>query len=580
MNKYLLLLILTVCIGQCLNAQQTVLTDNREFVCLGSSTTITCEYGNSASYNWEVSADGGNSWNPVPVNSVYSFTTNGLGSFFTITPTDLSLNHDIYRCTVTLSRSTYSPSAGDTLYINTTVPPAPLFLSPQTTVCSGSTESYTIIGDYTDDSVYWSTSDYYQDDGGGLNLTTQSMYFSGTYASDKVYATGKNGCGFGSNSFVTVTIAPLQATLAGTAGGATVCTTSSVYSEFAGAATIYSDGTCSPIAAVTPSGASPVSGAIQSCVTVDAGVQSFNGIPYVPRYYSLEPTSNASTSTATVTLYFTQADFDAYNAARGSNPALPTGPADATGISNLHITQFHGTGTTPDTYVGGSGDIVPNAGNVVWNAGASRWEVTFNITGFSGFFASGGPIVTLPLTLTDFSGRATLAGNVLDWTTVIEENTNYFEVQRAVDGAAGFADLAKVTAAGNSQQTLQYSYDDVMKGDSHPAYSYRLKMTDLDGKFTYSKIVTLQPLISGLSVRVSPNPFVQPLSLIVFAPAVAPAVLTVTDMSGKKLIVKALTLQKGENSLDAGMLAGLSQGLYFIHVATDTQQQTIKFVKE
>ena len=46
---------------------------------------------------------------------------------------------------------------------------------------------------------------------------------------------------------------------------------------------------------VTPSGAGPVSGNVQSCVTVDATVQSYNGVPYVPRHYSLEPAANAAT---------------------------------------------------------------------------------------------------------------------------------------------------------------------------------------------------------------------------------------------------------------------------------------------
>jgi hypothetical protein len=212
----------------------------------------------------------------------------------------------------------------------------------------------------------------------------------------------------------------------------------------------------------------------------------------------------------------------------------------------------------------------------VWNATASRWEVTFDITGFSGFFVSGGSIIPLPLTLASFAGKQTKAGNQLSWTTSIEENTAFFDLQREETAGADFRDIAEIPAAGNSHQLLQYSYADVAGGDA----LYRLKMVDIDGKFTYSKIVVLGAAVEGLAIRVLPNPAHQPLTLTVGSPVVAGAVLTVTDMSGKRLLEKRLTLQKGNNSLDPGILAGVPQGMYLIGVATDKQQQTIKFVKD
>jgi hypothetical protein len=43
-----------------------------------------------------------------------------------------------------------------------------------------------------------------------------------------------------------------------------------------------------------------VTGTVTSCVTLASSVPSYNGVAYVPRYYSLEPATNASTSTADV----------------------------------------------------------------------------------------------------------------------------------------------------------------------------------------------------------------------------------------------------------------------------------------
>jgi hypothetical protein len=553
---------------------QFIYGSGKTFACAGTGTVIQTESGYSPGFFWQVSTNNGTAWSTITDNGIYSTSTTGQ---LTIDPVIFMSNY-LYRYAATSNPTVFSTA--DTLVVFSTAANRPVFVGPATSVCQGQTVVYTVSGDLNSDSTYWSATNATSlITFGAINDTVNLVNFS-TTGSATIYAISNNGCGNFDNASVTVTVNPLQTTLGGTAGGGTDCAT---FSVMPGVATTYSDGTCSPIAAVTPSGSSPVSGSIQSCVTVDASVPTYSGIPYVSRYYNIEPVVNASTSTATVTLYYAQADFDAYNTARGSFPALPTGPSDATGISNLTISQFHGTGTTPDTYVGGSGTITPTS--VVWNSTASRWEVTFSVTGFSGFFVSGSSIIPLPLTLTGFAGRSMTAGNLLSWTTAMEENTAYFAVQRAAAndpaaGGSGFLPLAKVPAAGNSNLTLQYSYMDTLTGAAHPAYSYRLQMTDLDGKYTYSNIVTLQPLVSALAVRISPNPFVQPVSLVVSAPVAGSAVLAVTDVNGRKLAEKALVLQQGDNSLDPSLISNLHPGLYFIHVSMGTQQQTIKFVRE
>ncbi len=542
------------------------------FGCIGSSTFVAIDLSEFVpSTIWQESTDGGSSWHEVPNSPPYSF---GVGFFrlhhtavLYIDNLSLSMNHYLYR--VIISDGTSSATSRIlTLYVAQDPPGAVEFVNPVTDVCQGAFVQYTIHGGLQEDSIRWGNLR-----GGGTADTISSANFPnvGTISFN---ALAINGCGSSMSNTITVTVHPIQPTTAGTTGGGSVC--SNFYSGL-NIPTTFSDGSCNPIAMLTPSGANPISGNIQSCVTVDATVQSFGGIPYVPRHYSLTSSlTDPSTATATVTLYFTQADFDAYNAARGTNPALPMNSSDAAGIANLHISQFHGTGTTPDTYVGGSGDIDPDDNNIIWNATASRWEVTFDITGFSGFFVSGSSIIPLPLTLTEFSGKTTKAGNQLHWTTAMEENTAYFEIQRE-GGDSVFVDLAKVPAAGNSNQLLQYDYLDASAAG---AYAYRLKMVDLDGKSTYSRILALGSATDALTIKVSPNPAHQLLSLTVGSPEATGAVLTVMDMSGKKILEKQVSLLKGNNSIDPGILARLPQGMYLIGVATDKQQQIVKFVKE
>lgn len=64
--------------------------------------------------------------------------------------------------------------------------------------------------------------------------------------------------------------------------------------------------------------------------TVNSAAQpTLNGRPYVQRHYEIapdEPDENDPAATGTVTLYFTQAEFDAFNDFPGNSSFLPTGP--------------------------------------------------------------------------------------------------------------------------------------------------------------------------------------------------------------------------------------------------------------
>jgi len=142
---------------------------------------------------------------------------------------------------------------------------------------------------------------------------------------------------------------------------------------------------------VVPSGAHPVSGPLTTRVYVDSTLQTYDSSVYVQRHYEIEPATDAATATATITLYFTQQDFNVFNAQPGHGSDLPTGPDDASGIANLRVYQFHGTSSVgdPGSHQGGAVEIDPVNSNVVWDPVTQSWSVTFDVTGFSGFFIGG-----------------------------------------------------------------------------------------------------------------------------------------------------------------------------------------------
>ena len=187
-----------------------------------------------------------------------------------------------------------------------------------------------------------------------------------------------------------------------------------------------------------------------------------------------------------------------------------------------------------------------------------------------------GPV--LPLTLTDFSGHAEGTQVRLQWTTASEQNTSTFEIQRGNNGS-DFPTVGIVSAAGNSTQTLHYDYTDTPPVTSAPAYFYRLKMSDLDGRGTYSPVLRIGVPSSGLSFSAYPNPFREHLVVTMEAAEADKAQLTVHDLNGKQLLRLDLSIQKGANSFPLPATMRLPAGLYLLNIATSHQQQTIRVLK-
>ena len=93
----------------------------------------------------------------------------------------------------------------------------------------------------------------------------------------------------------------------------------------------------------------------------------------------------------------------------------------------------------------------------------------------------------LPVELVTFKGKNTQGGNLLTWATAMETNTIHFYVERSVDGKT-FEKIGQVKAQGSntSYQFLDESYKSPLRGLG--AY-YRLKINDLGGSSTFSKVV-------------------------------------------------------------------------------------------
>lgn len=92
---------------------------------------------------------------------------------------------------------------------------------------------------------------------------------------------------------------------------------------------------------------------------------------------------------------------------------------------------------------------------------------------------------TLPVELLKFEGNTFEGYNLLSWTTGMELNNDYFEVQKSINGK-DFKTIDMVNGNGTSETEVNYAYYDTNPDDA--AY-YRLKQVDFDGAFEYTKTI-------------------------------------------------------------------------------------------
>ena len=305
---------------------------------------------------------------------------------------------------------------------------------------------------------------------------------------------------------------------------------------------------------------------ISGTATAKLWVETTQPAQFVKRHYEITPVTNATTATGRVTLYFTQQEFTDFNAVNTTK--LPTGPADATGIANLLIekrpgTSSNGTGL-PGTYTGTPVTINPTDADIVWNAGASRWEVTFDVTGFSGFFGKTTAAV-LPVKWLSVTGNVASSGNAtINW-LVAEQNVANYEVQKSTDGHS-FLNIGTVASKGNGQNNYSFTDATYLKGIGY----YRIRQIDVDGRSSLSAIVKL----GGTNEKaVSVYPVPARTTVVVTVPqTLVTTNATLFDNTGKQ--IRTILLTNTASTID---VSDLPSGIYVLRF---TNGSTSKLVKE
>jgi len=277
------------------------------------------------------------------------------------------------------------------------------------------------------------------------------------------------------------------------------------------------------------------------------------------------PTTNNPSGNYDITLFYTQAEIDGWHLATGQN------------LSDIQLVKTTNpiSAVTPADPTGGGTVTVgaPAISTLGTNTG-----LTYSFTnGFSGFGAGVPGISILPVGLLDFEGQIRDHNAFLSWSTSFEAGSKGFGIERSYDGNV-YTTIGFVPSAGNSATRQDYSFKD--PAIAQDLSYYRLKETDLDDQFKYSKILLLKdPSASVRSFTVLSNPFTDNLDIAFGRAPVGRVQLRLLDITGKELLRQAGTeTGLGRMRVD---LSGrhLSPGVYLLEVGFNGGIYTEKVIK-
>ncbi len=175
----------------------------------------------------------------------------------------------------------------------------------------------------------------------------------------------------------------------------------------------------------------------------------------------------------------------------------------------------------------------------------------------------------LPVTLIDFKANKYNESVLLNWYATRETNFKNFEIERSADGIH-FANTGIV----NGANLANYSFMDNSLPDVATVF-YRLKMIDIDGKFTYSKVVSIRLKNIFSNALVYPNPAGNALAIKLKNTLSASSILKVNDIAGRTVLQKKINAAQNNIQLD---IQQLPAGRYFITIKNNSSLINESFI--
>jgi len=193
-------------------------------------------------------------------------------------------------------------------------------------------------------------------------------------------------------------------------------------------------------------------------------------------------------------------------------------------------------------------------------------RVQFNNYSFvnDGYYTIGSKdylVSPLPIELLSFNAIQNKDVVNIFWETASETNNDYYTVERSKDGIV-FEPVSITKGSSKSLQNLEYAETDFnpLSGISY----YRLKQTDLNGEFTYSKIVAVNYHFGDIGMDVYPNPNSGDFKISLTGIENKEVLVVVRDISGKECFSKIILTQDKDQIIAVDLSGTLKPGTYIV----------------
>jgi len=182
----------------------------------------------------------------------------------------------------------------------------------------------------------------------------------------------------------------------------------------------------------------------------------------------------------------------------------------------------------------------------------------------------------LPIVLASFEAKAEKRGNLVQWSTELEINSDYVEVQSSPNGSTKWETVGKVATKGESSSRIDYELFD---NNPYEVTYYRLNAVDKDGKAELSRIINVKRSDNLGKMSLSPNPTNSSISLQTVSSTEEMGTVSVFELTGKIMKKESISLRKGLNTFSIE-LDDLNAGIYLFSLQTEDGIQVEKIVKQ
>ncbi len=224
-------------------------------------------------------------------------------------------------------------------------------------------------------------------------------------------------------------------------------------------------------------------------------------------------------------------------------------------IGMVGIQWWDGSAWNLDNTVSGSAAAVTSGVGSVSASGLSQF-CPFVISSLA---------VPLPVEIIEMDVKCVSNGNLISWTTASENNSDYFIIEKSLNGI-DFNEAGRVPAAGNSKKELDYSYtDNVLSEMNQNLIYYRIKEVDIFGNVKKYKILQSNNCNDKESTIQIANTINGEVFVTINSSKASSYTIELYDLLGRLMFTEQINANKGLNKSKLTSQS-LSQSVYMISV--------------